>query len=54
MKTVKTTTKLDLNAETIRQLSDKEIAGAKGAGMCSTAALTGTCPTQSETCPVTH
>jgi hypothetical protein len=38
MKTVKTSTKLDLNVETIRQLSDKkEIAGAKGAGMCSTA-----------------
>lgn len=49
----KSGSKLELSTETIKHLSDKETGRAKGGGMCSTAAPTGTCPTQSQSCPVT-
>lgn len=42
--------RLTLDAETIQQLTNPQIATAKGGGMCSTGAPTGLCPTQSQTC----
>lgn len=50
----KRNSKTKLNSETVKVLSSSDMGDVVGGGMCSTAAPTGMCCTQSKTCTHTN